>query len=475
MKIFPGELAWTMGLCLALTLGCSEAPGDLANDSQVADMVSPLEGGAQDGAVVGDSTVDGKVTSDGASPNVDGPLPAANVCVPLPAPSGTIVTVTPSQASDLSSILASAQSGTTIALEDGTYLMEGNESQRRLQFNVSGVTLRSASGDRNKVIIDGEYQTLEMITVQADDVTIADLTLRRAVDHLIHTTGNNSKTITGLRLHNLKLVDSGEQFVKVSSDGDGHYVDDGRLECCDFEMTDAGRPHIESNYGGCYTGGIDAHSSRGWQVRLNTFKGIYCTNGSLAEHAIHFWDAARDTLVERNTIIDCARGVGFGLLESKDGARTYADNPYPNVGYIGHIDGIIRNNVIHAGGAAAAYFDTAIELSQARGASVYHNTIASEPTYTSISYRFANTVADIRNNLTFKISQRDGATATVDHNLEATPASLFVDPANANYRLKASASQAIDQGVVVGEAGLDLEGVAHDVGLPDLGAYEYSP
>ena len=42
-------------------------------------------------------------------------------------------------------------------------------------------------------------------------------------------------------LYNLKLVDSGTQFVKVNSDGRDHYVDEGRLECSALELTDQGR------------------------------------------------------------------------------------------------------------------------------------------------------------------------------------------------------------------------------------------
>ena len=35
------------------------------------------------------------------------------------------------------------------------------------------------------------------------------------------------------------------------------------------------------------------------------------------------------------------------------------------------------------------------------------------------------------------------------------------------------ASAAIDQGVAVDKAGLDLDGEAHDINAPDLGAYEF--
>jgi hypothetical protein len=231
---------------------------------------------------------------------------------------------------------------------------------------------------------------------------------------------------------------------------------------------------VEPNPGGCYTGGIDTHGGWDWRVRFNTFKGIYCTNGSLAEHAVHFWSASRGTLVERNTIIDCARGVGFGLVQSGS-SRAYPDNPYPALGYIGHIDGIIRNNVIHAGPAAARYFDTGIELAQAHGARVFHNTVVSRPSFSSIDYRFANTSVTIQNNLTYRITRRDGARGTVDHNLSSTPAGYFKNAAGVDYHLRPGAAGAIDRGLVVKEAGLDMDGRPHDVGPPDYGAYEYRP
>ncbi len=457
-------------LALALLLpGCDDASR------------SPVDGGADRGAAAdlprsdwrGEGPppgVDGKPPGDG--PRSDTSAPPVDRCAPLAAPTGTVIKVTPAQAAQLPGIVAGAASGATVLLGDGTYLMQGGESTRRIQIT-KPLTLRSASGQRDKVILDGEYVTQEIITSTASDVTIADLTIKRAVYHLVHVMGAPGNT-RNTRLYNLALVDSGEQFVKVNSDGQGHYADEGRLECSSLELTAAGRPHIQTNPGGCYTGGIDGHGAWNWVVRDNHFKGIHCENGSLAEHAVHFWTGSRDTLVERNLILDCARGVGFGLGDSGTG-RDYPDKPYPGVGYLGHVDGIIRNNLIHASGAAAQWFDTGIELAQARGVKVLHNTVASKPTFSSIDYRWANTVATIRNNLTSKITQRDGAAGTVDHNLESAATTLFVNAANADYHLAAGAAAAIDKGVAVPEAGLDLDGKAHDVGLPDLGAYERRP
>jgi hypothetical protein len=387
------------------------------------------------------------------------------------------IEVTPDRADELPGIVRDAPEGATILLAAGTYRMTASgEADRRLQLVSEGVMLRGATGDPSDVVIDGEYETLEMISVSASDVVIADLTVMRAVHHPIHVTGGPDADVTGVVLHRLALIDGGEQFVKINTSGatPNTYADDGVVSCSHFELTDAGRPMVVPDPGGCYTGGIDGHQARGWHVTQNTFLGIHCENGSLAEHAVHFWTASRDTLVERNTIIDCARGIGFGLGDGggNDPDRTYSDDPYPGIGYVGHYDGVIRNNVI-AISPGFEFFDTGIELEQARGTRVLHNTVIHPDTaFASISHRFANTVVTLENNLVWNVRARDGSTASGDSNLEAAPDDLFVDVAGHDLHLLPSAAAAIDQGVPLPDAGDDIDGEPRDASAPDLGADE---
>lgn len=420
--------------------------------------------------------------ADGSSPATDGgtpgdpdsgvtPPPASIDCAALPAPSGTVIDVTPAQADQLASIVQNAAEGSTIRLADGVYKMTvSGEAARRLQFKTKGVTMRSASGKRDAVVIDAEYQTNEAIVVMASNVTIAHLTVTHATDHPIHVTGGATADITGTLLYDLHVVDGGEQQIKVNTSGGqpNTFADDGRLECSLVEVTDAGRPNIETLGGtSCYTGGIDAHQTRGWAVRANTFKGIWCAD-HLAEHAIHFWNGARDTLVERNTIIDCARGVGFGLLESGV-SRQYADNPYPGL-YVGHYDGIIRNNFISA---VIPAFDTGIELDQARGTKVFHNTVFHPATaFSSIDRRFDNTLVDLTNNIVVKLTDRNGAKGAAAGNLEGATSALFADATKGDLHLVSGAASAIDKATALPDPGLDIDGKAHDVGAPDIGAHE---
>ena len=375
--------------------------------------------------------------------------------------------MSPAQAGQLHTMTLNAAAGTTFLLAPGTYPLAGS-----LRLEKPNVTLRSTTDRAADVIIDATYAVAEAIVVRASNVTLAHLTVSHAIDHAVHVTpASEGVDVTGFVLYGVTLADNGEQFLKVNPLGTAAgYVDGGRVECSTFLMTAAGRPRVERSTGGCYTGGIDAHAARDWVVRHNRFEGIYCAGEGLAEHAIHFWRRSRATLVENNVIVNCARGVGFGMGDVETGARSYADAP--NGSDYGHIDGIIRNNVIYAD---IDHFDTGIEIMQARQPVVVHNTVVSwvgAGFFSSIDVRFGRTQAVIRNNLVRRISMRDGAAAVVDHNLQNTPESYLIDPRQGDFHLAAGAGDAIDRGVAVPEAGQDLDGQARTQGTPDIGADE---
>jgi hypothetical protein len=392
----------------------------------------------------------GLVLALAASRAVAAPAAVTPTCAPLPVPAAPILRVTPAQAARLPALVASASAGTTVLLADGTYRLRAP-----IRVVADRIALRSASGRPGAVVLDGAYAVGELVSVEADDVLIGELTLERAGWHLVHAVPPAGRdAIARLILYRLSLVDSSQQFVKVNPHEGGTWsVDRGRVECSTFALTAAGRPHV-STVLPCYTGGIDVHAGRSWEVRLNRFTGISCANG-LAEHAVHFWAGSRGTLVERNTIVDCARGIGFGL------------------GDRGHVGGIVRNNVVVA---TRPVLDTGIGLENASGARVLHNTVwvapaAAKAHYSSIDVRFPGTSAEVRDNLTARITVRDGGHATLAANAENVPGSWFVAPARGDFHLRPGAA-AVDRGVAVTQAGLDLDGQRHDAGRPDLGADE---
>jgi hypothetical protein len=385
----------------------------------------------------------------------------------LPPPSGTVVNITPAEASSLPERTLNAATGTTFVLAPGTYSIAAS-----LRLEQANLTLRSSTDRAADVVIDAAYTVPEAIVIRGSNVTVAHVTITRAVDHAIHVSPPSAGiAVVGTLLYGVALTDNGEQFIKVNPLADSAgYIDSGRVECSTFLLSDAGRPHIERAVSGCYTGGIDVHAARDWTVRNNRFEGIYCAGEGLAEHAIHFWKRSRATLVENNVIVNCARGIGFGMGDSDTGTRVYADAPYG--GDLGHIDGIIRNNVIYAD---IDYFDTGIEIIQARQPLVVHNTVVSwtgAGFFSSIDYRFGRTQAVIQNNLVRRITARDGASGTIDHNLQDTPQSYFVGSTQGDFHLAAGANDAIDRGVALSEAGLDIDGERHAHDAPDLGADE---
>jgi hypothetical protein len=389
-------------------------------------------------------------------------------CSPLPAPSGVVVDVTPSQVSSLQSILDAARPGDTVQLSDGLYPLP-----QTLVFRTPGVTLRSKSGNRLGVVLDGGYAIGDVLLLQRSDITIADLTLTRSYWHLVHVVPNGGSS-SGTMLHNLRGVDGGEQFIKVNP-ADGQYAENGVIRCSSLEMTDVGRTYVRNN---CYTGGVDIHQARGWQIYANVLSGFWCGNG-LSEHAIHAWTGSRDTIVDRNVIINSARGIGLGLGLSTEG-RTYGDSPCGAVTDIGHFGGTITNNFVVANDerlfASGAGFDTGIGLEQSCETTIAHNTVVSTvaPHSSSIEWRFPNTTVLVANNLvTHALLPRDGGRAGLAGNVGEAPLSLFVDVASANLHLVPGATAAIGHGAVLTPPlPSDIDGDTRDL-TPDVGADEY--
>ena len=388
-------------------------------------------------------------------------------CGPLPAASGIIMNVTPSDAGRLQSILDSARPGYTIQLADGVY-----ELSQTLVMRIPAVTLRSKSGDRQRVVLDGRYAVGNALLIQKSDITIADLTITRSNWHLVHVAPDGPST--GTLLHNLRGVDGGQQFIKVNP-VNGAYADDGVIRCSSLELTETGRTFVRNN---CYTGGIDIHQGRGWHIAGNTISGLWCASG-LAEHAIHAWTGSRDTRIEGNRIVNSARGIGFGLGSSVSG-RAYDDAPCGGVTNVGHYGGTIVNNFIVANDArlfaSRAGFDTGIGLEQSCESTVVHNTVVSTraPRSSSIEWRFAHTTATIANNLaTDRLLARDGARANAVGNVEEASLSLFVDIHDANLHLLPTARIAIDRAAPLPiPLTVDIDGdvreAAADVGADEI-------
>ncbi|MDF1695895.1 MAG: right-handed parallel beta-helix repeat-containing protein, partial [Saprospiraceae bacterium] len=331
----------------------------------------------------------------------------------------------------------------TILIANGTYPIASTASYPYI--TASNVVFRSLSGQRDSVILTGTGMasvaplTENVFYIVGNNVTIADLTIKDVGNHGIAVQGDN------LFVHNVKIQDTYEQMLKGTSAGNGS--DSSTVQCSLFEYT-AG---VGPNY---YIGGLDIHDGSNWTVKDNVFKYIASPSGSIAEHAIHFWNSSSDNTIERNRIFNCDRGIGFGLGSSANDG------------------GIIRNNIIYNDGGAL-FDDVGIGLETSPNTKVYNNTIHIEFA-NAIEYRFAATTnVDITNNLTNKlIKSRNGGQATLTSNVTNANSAWYISPTDGNLRLNAEITGVVDAGTNSVEVMKDIDQYARPVST-DIGAHEY--
>lgn len=365
-------------------------------------------------------------------------------------------TVTVSTASQLQNAVADANASggnTTIIVADGTYQLTDT-----LYVNTSNVTIAGQSGSRDKVIIQGDAMSenatvKNVIRVAGANFKIQDVTLRRSGWHLIQIVGEQGANAPVIR--NVVFRDAYQQMLKVTTDSPTAptiFPANGLVENSLFEYTAGIGP-------AWYIGGIDAHAARNWIVRNNTFRNIASPNTAVSEFAVHFWNASSGNVVEKNVIVNCDRGIGFGL-EGKH-----------NTG------GIIRNNMIYHANNGAPFADVAIALTESPNTQVYNNTIYLENSFPwTIEYRYASTSGvTIVNNLSNRpVQQREGASGTVTKNVSNAAASWFRNRTTGDLHLTSAVSGVVDAAQGVSGLTDDIDGQARPQGSGiDIGADEF--
>lgn len=374
---------------------------------------------------------------------------------PLAAPSGTVVNV--STEPQLQAAIGNLKSNTTIVLAPGTYTLS---STLYINGTFTNVGLRGATNNRDDVVIVGKgmataaygnvpYGIWTGGNVQG--ITIANLTIRDVYYHPIIFNGGTQSP----RVYNVHLINAGQQFIKSNPDGQGGGVNNGIVEYSVIEYTGTAKDE--------YTNGVDVHTGNGWIVRHNLFRNIVSPPGMLAGPAVLMWNHSVNATVEGNSFVNCARGVALGLIDQSPGT----DNS----------GGIIRNNFFFRTSQQSG--DNAIGIADSPNTQVLNNTVYLSGTYPSpIEYRFAGSSGVvIANNITDGIiSVRDGATGTVQNNLIGARADLFVNAANGDLHLAATATSAIDRGATVPTVTDDWDGeqrpngAAYDIGADERGA-----
>ena len=370
---------------------------------------------------------------------------------PLPPPGGAVVTVT--TVAQLQNAVAALASNTTIVIAPGTYNLG---TTLYINGSFTNVGIRGATGNRDDVVLIGKGMSAAGdggvpfgIWVGGDvrGVTIANLTIRDVYYHAIMLNAGAQSPL----IHNVRLVNAGEQFIKANPDGAGGGVDNGIVEYSVIEYDTTSRDD--------YTNGVDVHTGDNWIIRHNLFRNVRAPQGQLAGPAILMWNASTNSLVDGNTFINCQREIALGLIE-----RTPND----------HTGGIVRNNFIYRDAPG----DSAVYVADSPGTQVLHNTILISRTYANpIEYRFPHTTGVViaNNVLDGNVMARDGATGSVSGNYTNASAALFVNPAAGDLHLKPTATVLLNQvPAPLPAAGLDWDGDSRPAGSTDIGADEYS-
>ncbi len=256
---------------------------------------------------------------------------------PLPAPAGQIIKV--SNEKETYRALEELKPGGTILFSDGIYMMG-----RMLNIERDNATLRSASGDRTKVVLDfSDSRHEEGIAITgASGVTIASLTIRNVGQNGIKL--NSHIGANGSTIYNVVSRNVWQRHVKGTmvedKDGKPQWISNCRVQYC-FFYNDRPKQHGDdpwedgdkgSRMGYNYIAGMDVMCADGWNISDNVFIGIHGKT-SEARAAIFMWHNSKECIIERNIITDCDAGIALGNSSARGERR--------------HCNGfVVRNNFI---------------------------------------------------------------------------------------------------------------------------------
>jgi len=377
---------------------------------------------------------------------------------PLGSPAGEVIKVATADA-----LLAAARRvrpGGTILLADGVYPMV-----RTLVIATNGVTLRSSSGRRGHVVLDGGGTLGELLTIRGcTGVTIADLLIQNVRWNgikLDSDTGVQRATIRNCVLHN--IWQRAVKGVAVpAADRERLRPRGCRVEYC-FFINDRPKRYGDDpadtpqTFGGDYIGGIDVMYASGWSIADNVFVGIRGRTGS-ARGAVFLWVDSRDCVVERNVVVDCDSGICLGNSFKP-----------PEVAF--HCTGVVvRNNFVTRAP------ENGILADFTRDCAILHNTVHDPDSRHGRLIRLVhdNDGLRVENNLLSgpgplieTVSQ-----VTLRNNLSRDLTAAFVAADEGNLRLTAAATAAIDRAEPLAEVPADIDRTPRGA-HPDLGAHEF--
>jgi hypothetical protein len=373
----------------------------------------------------------------------------------LPQADGSAILVSDVQA--LIRAINQAQSGQTILIEDGHYMMP-----QYVRISADNVILRSASGQRERVIIDGaESRHRELLGISAcSGVTIADLTIQNIQCNgfkINSETNVQNLTIYNCIIHN--IWQRGVKGVKVPRENrDEIRPKNCRIQYCLFyndrpkRLSDDPADIAKGNY----VAGIDVMFAKDWIISDNVFVGI---QGRTFEGrgAVFIWHDSQDCVIERNIIIDCDVGLQLG-------------NPHrPSEIEYHCVRFIAMNNFITRAPEAG------IVTVYTKDCKILNNTIHDPESKLQRLIRtvFTNDGLLIANNLLSGPGIRNESESNITflNNLIKDVSDSFVDPVRGDLHFKSTLIEAVDKGLVLSEVVEDFDRQQRQA-KPDIGADE---
>jgi lysophospholipase L1-like esterase len=376
----------------------------------------------------------------------------------LPRPTGRIIEA--SNVQELFRAVDEVKPGGTILLADGHYFMP-----RYIEIKTDNVTLRGASGYRERVVIDGAKSSHgELVGVRAcSGVTIANLTIQniRCNGFKINSDTNvQNFTIYNCIIHN--IWQRGVKGVKVPKENrEATRPKNCRIQYCLFyndrpkRLSDDPRDIANGNY----VGGIDVMYAKNWVISDNVFIGIRGRTRE-ARGAVFMWFDTQGCIIERNIIIDCDAGICLGNPHRADGIMTHCHRC------------IVRNNFITRateGGIVPVY---------TQDCKILNNTIHEPDSRLGRLIRivFDNDGLLVANNLLSgpKIRNESDSNIRFVKNLEKDLTSALANCTQGNLHLTVHAIDVINKANPLSDVRGDIDGEVRG-DKPDIGADELVP
>jgi hypothetical protein len=380
---------------------------------------------------------------------------------PLPKPQGQVIRV--ESVEQLFQAAGDVKPGGTILLADGHYMMP-----RYFELRTDNVTLRSASGDRTKVVLDGaRSQHGELVGITAcSGVTIADLTIQNIKHNGFKL--NSDKNVQRVTIYNCVIHNIWQRGIKgvrvPQSDPAVRPPANCRVQYCLF-YNDRPKQFADDpadtpeNFGGNYVGGMDIMYADHWTISDNVFVGIRGRTGG-ARGAVFLWHETQDCFVERNVIVDCDSGICLGNSYKPEEIKVHCRRC------------VVRNNFVTRApenGILADYTEYCL---------IAQNTVHDPASRLKRLIRLVhdNTGLVVVNNLLSGPPMRVETESRVhfQDNVTRELTDWFVSPQDGNLHLKQAVPGVVDAGRVIAAAAEDIDRQPRrdpcDVGADELAA-----